>query len=453
MCRFALLSAALVLSLGAASAAPSHLRSSESDAAVVALSARAGVGGVARPGRWLPVDVTITGGQRETRGVLRVEWGDDVALRDLDVAAGAAQHFTVFLRAIAAAPTVHLAMSGPDAAELDVPVELAALEDPFTLCVGDVSDPRCTVHVAEEAVPVAWRGLDIADVVLWPAAATSTRHDAVRAFSTWRAMRWLGDQGPADPVQPTFDTRTPSVSILMTRLALLALATTLATAIAAWRRARLAIAAGVPAFAGIAAGALMLSPPALGSTAVQLNGVVHQFAGTSQSIMSAKAEIEHSRAAQLVVQTGFADATLTTTGAGATRTISLQDHDGRALYRATAGLGTRRRLTIDATIDEAWVGVTREGRRFIVSSHAPFVMSDCTWNGATAEAIGTLRPSGQAAIEPARAPEPGDTIVCSLPPDWLAWTADGSAVNVRGSSLLVFHFWTNATDPDAHAAR
>ncbi|MEI6244389.1 MAG: hypothetical protein WCQ64_05010, partial [Acidobacteriota bacterium] len=92
MSRFALLPAALLLSLGAASAAPSYFGPPST---VPVLAVRAGLGGVARPGRWLPVDVRLASDGMRLQGVLRVEWGDAVALRDIDVAAGSAQHITV----------------------------------------------------------------------------------------------------------------------------------------------------------------------------------------------------------------------------------------------------------------------------------------------------------------------------------------------------------------------
>ena len=101
MARYALLPAALLLSLGAASAAPSHFGPPE---IADGLSARAGIGGVARPGRWLPVDVTIASQPSGVRGELRVEWGDAVVLRDLDIAGGTLERGAVEAGTLACAP-------------------------------------------------------------------------------------------------------------------------------------------------------------------------------------------------------------------------------------------------------------------------------------------------------------------------------------------------------------
>ena len=454
MRHLALLPAALLFSLGAASAAPSHLGPPSS---ATVLSARAGVGGVARPGRWLPVEITISGDATAHQGVLRVEWGDAVVLRDIAISAGAPQHVTVFLRAIAAEPTVHIALiEQTTTASLDVPVELAPLEDALVLCVGVTTVPTCTVRVAEDAVPTIWRGFDVADTVVWPEAARSAQADAARALATWRAMRWLGDAGPADPVMPPLDGRTPALAVATTRLLLFALVVTVLSAIAAATRARLIIAVGVPLAVGLAAGTYLLSPSLAARsdvTAMQLTGVVHQFAGTAQSTLSAKGEIEHANAATLTLQPTLSDATLATTSSGATRSLSLEDRDGRAQYRATAGLGARRRVTLDGTIDAEWLAVTLDDTARTIENRSPVTLSDCHWRGASADAIGTLPPGGRVAIDRGRVVADGDTIACTLPSDWLVWTTSDARVTLRGQTHFVFHFWPGHGTAEPHAAR
>lgn len=453
MVRLALLPAAFLLSLGAASAAPTHLGP---PALAAGLSARAGVGGVARPGRWLPVEIRVSGAQAGVHGVLRVEWGDAVVLRDVDVAPGAEQRLTVLIRAVAAGPTVHVAITGSaTTSTIDVPVELAPLEAPLTLCIGDTGTASCSVRVAEDEAPTAWRGYDAADTVVWPASDRSTRRDAVRAAATWRAMRWLGDAGPSDPVLPSFDRRTPSVTSVTIRLVAVSVAITLLAAIGVWMRAHIALALGIPIVMGAASGALLLNPALFGQrdvTSVQMTGVVHQFAETPSATFSAKADLEHPNAARLWLRPDLADVTLGTRGPGNIRSISVEDRDGRGLYRAAAGLGAHTRITMDGTIDATWLDITESGTERTVTNRAAFTLSNCTWRGDATEHIGTLLPSSRLVLNPGRAPSSGDTIVCTLPNEWLAWSTSGPRVDTRGQTYFVFHFWP-APPEQSHATR
>lgn len=454
MVRLALLSAAFILSLGAASAAPSRLETAQPG---TVLSAQAGVGGVARPGRWMPVDIRIRGAATGVRGSLRVEWGDAVAVRDVAVAAGTEEHVRLLLRAVAAGPTVHVTVSGDVAVPaLDVPVELAALESPLTLCIGDVGLTACSVSVSEEAVPLVWRGFDLADVVVWPAAAQSARDEATRAVATWRAMRWLGDAGPADPVLAPFDAAAPAVASVATRLALFAVAVATLAALAAWARASLTMLLVIPTIGGPAAALLILNPGVLQPRAVaslQMTGVVHQFARTPQTTVAAKAELEHPRAGLLWLRPELADAILATPGPGTVRTVSTADRDGRAIYRATAALGARQRLTLDGTIDAAWLDVADAGPLRSVTNRATFALGNCQLRGTVSAWIGTLQPAARVALPPGPAPSAGDTIVCTLPLDWLAWTAPTTRVHLRGQTYFAFHFWPTPPDGAPHADR
>ena len=454
MSRLALLPVALLLSLGAASAAPSHFGPPSIGAG---LSVRAGLGGVARPGRWLPVEVRVGNDASRVQGVLRVEWGDAVVLRDIDVAAGAAQHITVMLRAIAAAPMVHVSIDGDAASgSADAPVELAPLETPLTLCVGEAAATDCSVRIAEDTAPSTWRGFDMADVVIWPAAAASARHDAVQAFATWRAMRWLGDEGPADPVLPPFDRDTPAVRRLSIALGLFGCAVALLTALAAWRRAQLSLTLGLPVLLGPAAWVWMLNPVGPGTvttTSAQMTSVVHQFAETAQSTFAAKIEVEHASTAMLSLQPQAADATLTTSGAGTVRSVSVENRDGQALYRDTAGVGARRRAALDGTLDTVWLEITATGTQWSATNRAPFALRDCHWRGTSLGAIGTIPPGAHVALHAASSPVAGDSVVCTLPSDWLSWAQASSPVDMRGQSFLVYHFWPAPQERDSHAAR
>jgi hypothetical protein len=449
MVRLALLPAAFLLALGAGHPGPPM--------SAAPLIARAGIGGIARPGRWLPVEVTINGETDGHHGVLRVEWGDAVALRDIDIPGGATEQITILLRAIAAGPTVHVTRTDDrSSASIDAPVELASLDEALTLCIGDAAPANCTVRVAEDAAPSTWRGFDAADVVVWPGAAQSAHRDAARALATWRAMRWLGDEGPADPVLPPFDAATPAVSSAAMRVMILALAAVLLTTALARLRVRVALAIGVPLSISVAAGAFMANPSRLApsaATAIQLTGIVHQFADTPQSTFSAKAEIEQSNAAELVLHPSLADVTMATAGSDEIRSISRDDHDGRAVYHATSGLGARRRVTLDGSIDAEWLSVAATGSVRTIANRAPFALGNCRWRGTSTQSIGTLLPGGSVGLDQAHTPVAGDTIVCALPNDWLGWTTSDARVDVRGGAHLVYHFWPAPHADESHAAR
>jgi hypothetical protein len=322
--------------------------------------------------------------------------------------------------------------------------------------VGDVAATDCSVRITEDAAPSTWRGFDMSDVVIWPAAAESARHDAVRALATWRAMRWLGDEGPADPVLPPFDRDTPTVRRLSIELGLFGCAAALLTALAVWRRAQLLLTLGLPALLSTTATVWMLNPggaAAVPVTSAQMTAVVHQFAETAQSTFTAKIEIEHAGPTLLSLQPQAADATLTTSGAGTVRSVSVESRDGQALYRDTAGVGARRRATLDGTLDTAWLDIIATGTQWSATNRAPFALRDCHWRGTSLDPIGTIPAAARVTLHPGSAPVAGDSVVCALPSDWLSWAQASSPVSMRGQSFLVYHFWPAPQERDSHAAR
>jgi hypothetical protein len=450
--RRALLSAALVLCFswfGAASAAPKPF------VAAPALSVRAGVGGAARPGRWMPVDVTVSAGDTPLRGAVVVEWGGAVARRDIDIAALSSTQVTLLARTIAATPAVRVSVvsaGGSVAASSETALTLLPVDDPATLCIGPAPDTAgCAVTIPESEAPASWRGFDLADEVIWDTT-RSAASDAANALLLWRAARWWQDSGFVDPVVAPFD----STSRLSDRTSasLMAFVVTLVilSGLVTWRRAPLWLAAGVPLAVAVAGSALVTRS----SRDVDMQAVsfVHEFAGVPQAIVLMKGEVEHPGASTLELTPEIDGATVDVVH-GLQRTESAVSAEGRAIYRNTAGRGVKQRFELNGVVEGEWLRVTQRAGDLAIENHSQLALADCQLRSTDTRAIGPIAAGAVLHVARADALAPEDAVVCSLPADWMKWSARGASTATRGTAYLILHMWpaTAAVSEVASAAR
>lgn len=441
MARRALLIAALMCSIGAASAAPIHL-SEPSHTNTTRLSVRAGVAGLARPGRWMPVSIDVRAGSDGAVGTLRIEWGDAVVLRDVNVPAESTSHVEILVRAIAAGPVVRVTL-GPVAE--DAPVRLVSADEPLTLCI-DATRDDCAASVSESELPSSARAFDLADLVWWPTPSSVAPAAARAAFQTWQAWREWSDSGAPDPVLPSIDTRSAIPSATAWTIFGSAFALAFSAGLAVWRRWPWPIGVVPPIIVTAAATWQIVYAGSAATVVINTAGVVHQFEGGPRAVVSLRGLVTHGRRGELTMAPALDDATLNASSTGTPRSLSTEDAGGRAIYRASAGLGASRRFTIDGSIGAAWLDVRADaatnpnaGNSLHVRNLAPFPLEHCEWRGIDRVPVGALAVNSEARLTVSAALATGDTLVCSLPADWLRWTTADARVATSGHEFLVFH--------------
>ncbi len=444
----ALLPAALILSLGAASAAPSAFVEPAGPAVVV----RAGVGGAARPGRWLPVDIAVTTSDTAFRGFVSVTWGGAVTQRDLDLGPSSTSRMTLLVRTIAALPAVRVSVhdaTGAVAATSDAPIALLPVDDPATLCVGDApADTRCDVRIPAGEAPLNWRGFDLADEVTWPDAEHTPSPEAARAYALWKAARWWQNSGFVDPVVAPFDAESRLADRTVVGLAVFVLALIVCLSAASWRRAGLLFTLGLPIAA--AAGGVAVLTRSSRDVDIQAASFVHQFADEPRSIVLMKGEVEHPGADMVELGPNISDASVDIVS-GAERAEGAASADGRAVYRSAAGRGVRQRFELNGLIDQPWLRVDTAADSVLIENRSPFDLADCQFRSTDVSAFGALSRGAAVRVSVPNAVMAGDSVVCRLPTDWMTWSAAGAAVSTRGSAFVIFHFWQTGTRAGAGA--
>jgi hypothetical protein len=455
MIHRALLVAALILLDGAASAAPNHFQAP----AAPAVSVRAGLGGSARPGRWMPVDVTIHAGDAPLTGTLSVEWGSAVSRRDLDLAASSSERVTMHIRTIAASPGVHVTVTrngGETAASLDVPLTLipAETEESIRVCIGDTdASVPCSVSIPESEAPSSARAFDMADEVAWTNPSASSSRESAQALALWRASRWWQDSGSVDPIVSPFDRVSRLADRTRLSLALFVAALMIGTAIAAWRRAPALLLAGLPVV--VTAGGVALVTKSSRDVDMQAASFVHQFAGVSQSMVRMKGEVEHPSGDTVSITPEMKDISVEVLY-GLQNSESITTTDGQPVYRRTAGRAVRSRFELHGALDREWLAVTPASEGLLIENRSPFVMSDCELRSQDVIDIGVIAVGASAKVARSAGLSPGDAVVCAIPAEWLRWSAPAAtSIRTRGSAFLIFHAWPGpqATPSEPHASR
>ena len=426
---------ALIVILGAAMAAPSHLWAADAPT----MSVRAGVGGIARPGRWLPVEIDVRTNDAPFRGTVTVAWGAAISRRDVLIAAADRVRVSAFVRTIAASPGVRVSLIAPTGrivATIDTPLTLVPTDAFATLCVGDVPAAEdCTTRLAPHEVPTNARAFEFADRILWAGEAEGSA-PARAAVALARAAHWWRESGAVDPVVAPFDTGSRSADRTSALLGLYIALLVAVTATAAWRRAPAPLLLGLPLLTAL--GALLFVSRSPRDLDIQGASFVHQFAGVPQSIVVMNGEIEHPGAGSLDLMPELTDASVDVVRS-AEDMDSASSSDGRAMYRHTAGRGVRQRFEINGTLDAAWLRVTRTPEGLDVVNDSPFVLTTCELRSVGPSALGDLQPGGSVRIAESALPTPGDEIVCRLPASWLGWSAANLQVRQRGTAFLLFH--------------
>jgi hypothetical protein len=372
-----------ILCVVAAAALPAH---------GATLQATAGLGGVAKSGRWTPLTVSIGSERDALEGDLVVSWGDTELRRAITIGAATRKDVELYVRTSDPGATidVRLVSGGREVARTSAPVRILGADDRAVVCVlsdaaASPGSADCTTTVLTRALPRSARGYEVADDVVWPAVRTGVTAEQDAAIRAWRALEALdasGDLGATPQVsRPVVPRGLPTA--LMSAVALIGAAYLAAFAAAGWmlrlRRAPL-IWTGTALVAITAAGcAAVAGVGRVGATrAVHLHHVslLQQLPNAQTSVLTVRAIAEFPAFDRFTLRLPAADATLETTRprGGASAVL---DADGYPLVAGVFGAAARQAFAGEALVRERPLSIEEHGGRVSIRNQSDRTLYDC----------------------------------------------------------------------------
>lgn len=398
-----------------------------------ALEASAGVGGVARAGRWLPVRVSLEARDADVAGEIVAHWGDAVVRRRVVLTAPGRHEVELHLRTDDPRPLVTVrwvTTAGSESTEATV--RIAPLEELVTICVGLPGGPSeggCTARVAPASLPVSPRGYDAVDEVRMDGRGSLDRERRV-AWQRWWAMRQLEQTSSFTPV-PGLTTVTGPLtraSRLPFRVRAAALSYGMGLVVLAAFAVRQSLgtivsAVTVATTVGLAAAG---SAGRSGSSAIVLHhtSLVQQVAGADVAAVAMRA---------VAVYPGFDDYALTAeeTDASFRRDSARAPYEeeldaaGRPVVNGRHGLGGREWLRLEAFTAHQPFTILRQGNRVRVTNATDVPFIRCV---VAPESAGEVRTS----LGPGAAVEVESPVGGGLPVVWCETAAVPVSFSDRG---------------------
>jgi hypothetical protein len=377
------------------------------------IGASAGLGGVAKAGRWTPLTVTVAGdGGESVDAELQIAWGDARLRRPVTVASGARKEFELYLRTTDArgAIDVRLVAGGRTLATATAPVRVLGFDDPVVLCVKpDAASPdggSCTASVLARELPRSVRGYEVADSVEWPGgrvALVAEQDAALRAWQSLEALDASGDLGLTPQVSRPQLARglpsslAPAIAGVSTGylIALVAMAFALRA-----RRARLASTAAGFAAITAAACAAVAGIGRIGPTrAVHLHHVslLQQLPGTGDAVLTMRGIAEFPAFDRFALRLPASDATLETTSPRGGAEGQL-DADGFPVVSGVFGTGGRQSFAGEALVPAQPLAVAERGNTVEIENRSGRPLRDCRFGaGLDAAPVARLEPGARLA--------------------------------------------------------
>lgn len=414
------------------------------------LKAEAGLGGVAKPGRWTPVRIVLQSAADSVSGDLVVEWGGASLRRPVAIAAGATQQFEIYLQTmdVGESVSVRLFSGGLAAASATAPVRTLRADESFTACVTGsrgVEQP-CAATPAPGTLPRSPRGYDAVDHVVWEggdeAALTSEQRGAL---AQWRALRSLEDSGHLSAtdrprsIMPALARKNRSGTHLRAGMGLYVVALLGAGLLAASLRFRAPVALATIAAliaAGTAAALAAGRTPSQSAIVIHHATLVQQLPGVSGSVVTMHGALEFPAFDSFAVHALLADAAFEGTPAPRVQSNPALDESGYPVISGTFGLGDRQPFTLYGISDVQPLSVVRHGTAVRVANRSQEDLADCRFSGgAVVNGDGRLRP-GETASADVPGAGVGPVITCSMAEPPVTFTAAGRRVRTAGSAAL-----------------
>jgi hypothetical protein len=356
------------------------------------LEAMAGLGGVAKAGRWTPVMVSVTSEREAIDGELVVAWGDTSLRRPLTLAPGTRKDFELYVRTSDPRSAIDVRVLGGsrEIGRASVPVRVLGADDRVVVCVGadataSLDAGACTTTVRARAMPRSARGYEVADDVVWPAAGTGLTADQDAAWRAWRALEALdasGDLGATPQVRrPQVQ---PGLPATVTRVVAAIGASYLLAVLAAGvalraRRARLWVTAA--AFAMVVAGvcAAVAGIGRVGTTrAVHLHHVslLQQLPGAPTSVLTTRAIAEFPAFDHFALRLPAVDGTLETMSPRGAASGAL-DAEGFPVVAGVFGIAGRQSFAGEAFVEARPLDIEERGRTIAIRNQSRQTLREC----------------------------------------------------------------------------
>jgi hypothetical protein len=374
------------------------------------LTAVAGLGGVAKAGRWTPVVVSVGSTGDSLDAELQVTWGDARLRRPVTVAAGGRRDFELYLRTSdpRAALDLRLVSSGGNLIAVTAPVRVLGSDDAVIVCVrGDAfaaDAGSCTVTVLARDLPRSPRGFEVADRVEWAGTRPALAADQDAALRAWQSLEALdasGDLGLTPQVsRPQIPRGLPAaVTPAVAAIAAVYLAVLVGAAAGLRaRRGRLSYAAGAFALVTAAACAAVAGIGRVGSTrAVHLHHVslLQQLPGTGDAVLTMRGVVEFPAFDRFALRLPAPDGTLETTTPRGGADGQL-DADGFPVVAGVFGVGGRQSFAAEAVVPARLLAVEARGSAIEIENQSGQALRDCRFgSGLTGAPVAHLAPGGR----------------------------------------------------------
>jgi hypothetical protein len=413
----------------------------------IELQVEAGLGGLAKPGRWIPARITIRSGASALDGELIVEWGAASVHRPVQLAAASQQSFELYLQTmqVGSAVRARLASAGADITSATVPVRTLRADEPFVLCLGPSSLERCTAMHPPDALPRSVRGFDAADEVLWTGGDESTLEPAQRqALDRWRVLRALDDNGSLGAtdrprsILPALSQKSRTGALVTNGVAAYMLLLLGAGLVLCARRARpaMALTAIAALIAAGSAGALAAGRVGPGSGVVIHHAtLVQQLAGAGGSILTMQGAMEFPAAQTFVVRALLGDSAFDGVRRPDGGESQVMDANGFPLISGRFGMGARQPFTLQGTTDYHPLAVVRRGSVIHVTNTSPRDLDECVFGDRTVPADGVLRAGTTVSVTLAGSPV-GPVITCASTMSPVDFDAGRRGVTTTGRTFV-----------------
>lgn len=421
----------------------------------VTMRVTAGLGGVVKAERWMPVRVTITT-PHPLDGQLRVAWSDVRLTRAVAFGSAGTRTLELYVRSSEPAATLSVTLqnNGTTRIRADVPVQVHPQTEPVAVCVrtpeflNAPAAPRCGTWIEPADLPVSPRGYEVADTVLAMAVIeprlSRDQRAALREWSTLRRLDETGDLGlTPQPARPALPAGLPAGIRSAAVAGLFAYATCLLVA-GWWARSRARRAWQVFALVAVliaagGGGVAALGHSGLAGVHVRHQSVLQQIPQSGRSLITTRGLAAFGGRGDYRIQTHTPDGNLEAIGPSG-RAEQAIDESGDPVLQGSFALGTRQAFVIEAVADVQPLAVREEPHQVTLVNRSAWPLRDCRFgDGFNSDSAFALAPG-----ESRAATKLGDGIgplaTCSLD-DTTPFTirSDGQAVRTTGSTLIAVY--------------
>ena len=424
-------------------------------AAGASLVATAGLGGLARPGRWAPVHVTVTNTDARLACDLVVSWGDATVRRRVVFESPGIRQIDLHIRTtnVESQLQVRFEGGGDEPAVLTVPIGIVRDDQRFILCIADdpgvpSTEAECTASVRAAALPVSPRGYEAVDLVSWPLGRARLTPEQAAALTQWEALKRLDASGDLSltpqAARPSLARGLPAGTrrdLLLTALAYGG-GLTLVSLVCTRRAVRLSWAAAGVCLAVVLGSATMAALGQIGparAVTIHYGSVLQQIPGTSAALLSMRAIAEFPARETTMLQLPVVDGVIE----GAVprgRADERQDADGFPTFESRVGLGARRAFGAEAVVQASLLRVDERAGVLRITNLSPHVLKSCRLaSGVQPSTVDALLPGG--VIEATRpggdeAGVLGPLVLCSTDAAAVPLTAAGRPVTMQGTTIV-----------------